>query len=481
MAYFILYLIKVSAVQMLAYVGYRLLLERDSCLNFRRWYLVGTLLVSFWIPVMVIWRVTLPELPPELPGTEFIPVIDSSPTISPKGTVIYGLIILTYLSGLLIAGWRMYRKLGWVKQQLRVATTVTHTDRVCWIGLPYPTTPHTFGQWVFHEADKPLAPGVREHEMAHAWQWHTADRLLIGLARCVCWFNPLLHNYEKAISLNHELLADRVAVRRSGLSISGYQTLLLDHLSSGSQAPVYGSGMNFNLIKKRFQMLRISPSRPSLLLGKLAIIGLLWIGLIAGFGDTAYAQTAPPPPTAPAPPPPPPSAPAPPEAAPPSPPTPPSAMMVPAPPPPPPADPNLTLLEWHQKRYEQQRKTNPNLPPPPPLPEDQANMKLWEWQLMQKQERLKRMVNEPTPFLSSAELSAYQDPKVYGVWLNGKRIENSELAGYRPEQLIRRFQSTLKKNAAHYGQYTYQLDLLTEDQYLLEIEKLRKEIGAIKR
>lgn len=53
------------------------------------------------------------------------------------------------------------------------------------------------------------------------------------------------------------------------------------------------------------------------------------------------------------------------------------------------------------------------------------------------------------------------DPTVYGIWLDGKRIPNAELAKYKPSDIALVRTSRLLKNAAHYGQYKYDTDVMT--------------------
>jgi hypothetical protein len=59
-------------------------------------------------------------------------------------------------------------------------------------------------------------------------------------------------------------------------------------------------------------------------------------------------------------------------------------------------------------------------------------------------------------------LQEFQDSSTYGVWIDGKRVENSTLKNYSTTDFHHFLKSKLYKGAKHYGRYTYQLDLITK-------------------
>lgn len=66
---------------------------------------------------------------------------------------------------------------------------------------------------------------------------------------------------------------------------------------------------------------------------------------------------------------------------------------------------------------------------------------------------------------SANDLKKWMDEKMYGVWLDEKRINNSELANFKPGDFSYYFVSKLEKNAINYGKHYYQVDLMTHDYY----------------
>lgn len=59
----------------------------------------------------------------------------------------------------------------------------------------------------------------------------------------------------------------------------------------------------------------------------------------------------------------------------------------------------------------------------------------------------------------------FSNEKEYGVWLDGKKINNSELKNYSANEIHHYYKSALLKNAKNYGVHTFQLNVYT-DKYM---------------
>lgn len=66
---------------------------------------------------------------------------------------------------------------------------------------------------------------------------------------------------------------------------------------------------------------------------------------------------------------------------------------------------------------------------------------------------------------TTAQMKKWEDSKMYGVWLNNKRIANSQLSKYKASDIANYFTSKLAKNAINYGKHYYQINLMTNDYY----------------
>jgi hypothetical protein len=197
---------------------------------------------------------------------------------------------LVYATGLFFAARRFVRSVQQVMRQVRSGYRQRY-GRAWLIELPGTVPPHTFGRWIFYGAQNRPAATILAHEYAHAAEWHTLDRLLVASLRTVCWFNPLLYAYERAIVLNHEYLADRAVLRR-GFPLRNYQFGLLAALGHRPLSAPITSGADFHLTKKRLQMMLLpsaSPARTTVLWSLTFALGLL---LLWGFGRTTIVSPA---------------------------------------------------------------------------------------------------------------------------------------------------------------------------------------------
>ena len=60
---------------------------------------------------------------------------------------------------------------------------------------------------------------------------------------------------------------------------------------------------------------------------------------------------------------------------------------------------------------------------------------------------------------------------IYGVWIDGKRINNAALDNYTNTDFGSLFVSKLEKNAKNYGKHYYQVNLMTNDYYAAYYKK----------
>ena len=103
------------------------------------------------------------------------------------------------------------------------------------------------------------------------------------------------------------------------------------------------------------------------------------------------------------------------------------------------------------------------------------------YQKMSKSQKSKQIVQYGTraPFEKKVptkeEFEKWKDAKVYGVWLDEKRISNDELNNYTNTDFSHYFISGLTKTAKNYGKYTYQLSLQTNEDFAADSKKITTE------
>jgi hypothetical protein len=97
------------------------------------------------------------------------------------------------------------------------------------------------------------------HEKTHLEQKHSLDLILIEILKAVSWFNPAIYFYKKAITDNHEFLADEVIINKE-FNIKDYQNLILAEVLNAQNLSLINQ-FYYNNTKKRFIMMTTKKSK----------------------------------------------------------------------------------------------------------------------------------------------------------------------------------------------------------------------------
>mgnify|MGYP000686987847 CR=1 FL=1 len=276
-----LYLLKSAACLALFFAFYKLVLENTSIHTFKRFYLYGSLLASFLIPLISFTTYA-----------EFSPVIAVASEDAPQiiftqveQTTNYWAYILwtIYGLGVLFCSVKFFRNLFSLIQQIQKNPKYRNSSFIQ-VLLKETVIPHTFFSYIFLNKrqfeDNEIPSEVLLHEQAHAIQKHSLDILFVEFLQIIFWFNPLFYFIKRSIKLNHEFLADR-AVLNAGAETSAYQKILLA-FSSHASTPALAHSINYSSIKKRFTVMNTHTSKRSIWLRSFLIFPLLSL-LIFGF------------------------------------------------------------------------------------------------------------------------------------------------------------------------------------------------------
>ncbi|PIA78487.1 hypothetical protein BFR04_02840 [Gaetbulibacter sp. 4G1] len=288
----LLFVLKSSACLAVFMVFYKLCLEKTSAHTFKRFYLIGVILISISIPLITFTEYI------ELSKTDFenalpIEVTDQSKTFYDLLPVILWSI---YVLGLIIFLFRFFKNIYRLFQKIKTNPKLKSENFIN-VLLNDLIIPHTFLNYIFLNKTKyenKLIPDeVLLHEQIHAKQKHALDILFVELFQILFWFNPLLYFIKKDIKLNHEFLADH-AVLKQGIDSSTYQKTLLTFSSPNSfrdnQNQQIVNAINYSLIKKRFTVMKTKTSKTIIWLRSLIILPLLAI-LIYSFSNKAIIET----------------------------------------------------------------------------------------------------------------------------------------------------------------------------------------------
>jgi len=276
---------KSGACLAIFYAFYKIFIEAENVHLFKRFYLLGSLVISFLIPLITF---TEYKEVPSIEGSYSMLHSSAYGATAVPLEVDYLSIVLwaLYILGTVYFGSKLYRKLMLMVQQIR-SNPHLKKKNIIHVLMAKTVIPHTFLHYIFlskkayDSQEIPMA--VLNHERAHAEQLHTLDLLFLELLKVLLWFNPFVHLIQKSIKLNHEFLADR-AVLQNGTKLKDYQEILLAYSSHANQ-PALANYINYSSFKKRFTVMKTNTSRKRKLLLSSLLLPLLAL-LVVGFSET---------------------------------------------------------------------------------------------------------------------------------------------------------------------------------------------------
>jgi len=289
----ITYILKLILCSALLIGGYLWLLEKEKMHRFNRFFLLFSIACSFIVPLLTFGTV----LPTDTlllvgsHGTPTSPVVPNNAASTPVEANYAGsIVLLVYFAGIAVLAARaissLYRQYRFIHRQQKVKL-----GRTTIVLLEQQIIAHSFFNCILinrEEYNTSFAGNaIVQHELAHARQKHSIDLLLLELARIVSWFNPCWLLYKKAIQLNHEFLADDVAMAQCA-DVTAYQHLLLSKVSQASGLSLT-SPFNYSITKKRLYMMTKNTSRSNVILKQLSACMLVAVCTLV-FSKRSYAQ-----------------------------------------------------------------------------------------------------------------------------------------------------------------------------------------------
>lgn len=453
----IVYIIKSIICSSILMAVYFMLLQREKTYQFNRFYLLLVIPLSFVIPLVTFELKSQDSFAPDLAvlyqnetpaqQTESMPVALSS---QPETSTTVAFPWLTLLTGcycfitvllLIRFGINLFKMFRAIRSH-----SSRKIENASLIIVEQLLVPHTFLHYIFISPEDAENKQILTHELTHAKQKHSLDILFIEILQCLFWINPVLIFIKKAIRLNHEFIADEAVVSKFAQP-ADYQQLLLAKVDPSSQSS-FVSSFSYSLTKKRFVMM-LTPENLTRSALKITMTVVITGSVTLLFSEKVYSKgiyqnnsIA-------------------------------TVDTVKG------ATPE-TMLEFEillnqygiiNKKYgDDQVAINRT-----ELPVSEANRMKEIYEAMTSEQKSKFpksiyyvMVPVPNPAKKAPtrdQLSTWKDVKLYGVWLDGKRISNAEAAKLKSADLSFYKVSKLLDNAAHYGEYKYQVDLMTESYF----------------
>jgi len=250
----LLYLGKVILCSGVMFLYYKLSLKDKTFHHYNRFYLLSAMLISLFLPLVKVEDFTI-EVSSNI--YKLIDIVQNFNTKNPTHDYPYFRIIFSalglvscYFLGRFIYGLFRIQKL---KSQFRKESF----DGINFYQTDLTEAPFSYFKNLFWKnsitLNSDIGKQILKHEMVHIEQKHSFDKIFIEVITSVFWFNPVFHLIKKEISLIHEYLADKKAVKQSDTKAFA-QMLLASHFS-GNQLPATSPFLSSNL-KKRLKMLQ---------------------------------------------------------------------------------------------------------------------------------------------------------------------------------------------------------------------------------
>jgi TonB family protein len=256
---FATYLIK-SVIWLTGFaIVYLLFLRNERYFMLKRIYLISGIFISFIFPIISFhYQVEVPApaiSQADMSGATTSVIVVSQQTV-PGKSIDYRLILLfLYLTGVILLLFRIIWHFVAIHKTVSKAN-FSNIGTAKLIRAPQFPSSFSFFNYVF------INPSVSEnevqeimnHEIVHVRQKHWFDLLLVEILRLIQWVNPFAWIYTGFIRLNHEYLADQVALQRTA-SPANYRAALMNQLFD-SQVISLSNSFNYSLNKKRFDMMK---------------------------------------------------------------------------------------------------------------------------------------------------------------------------------------------------------------------------------
>ena len=407
----IAYIIKSILCLLVLWGFYKLALEREAANTFKRFYLLGSLIVALTIPLIKLTYTVevaqeqLTQLPVTFANFDQVTEVQTAQQIDWIPLILGSI----YILGFLIFGFRFVGNL------YRLHYKINHNEKIkepshINVLLTQKIVPHSFLKYIFlPKTDfkhNQIAPEILSHEQAHVTQRHSWDILFIEFLQVVFWFNPLLIFIKKSMALNHEFLADQTALKNQ--TDTHKYTNLLFHYSGGTNHTALSSPINYSLTKKRIVMLSQSFSAKQLATRLAFLLPVLAL-CIYFFNQEIIAKPKK------------------------------SAPELK----------NSSLFQENSTAKSELEKANA----------------LQETNILQTENKLGDTIMLAKRIPSANQLKEWEIANQYGVWIDGKRIANKELESHSSQDFAFYAQSKLEENAVNYGKHYYQINLMTPEYF----------------
>lgn len=445
----ITYIFKFILASLIIITIYHLFLEKEKMHRFNRFYLLSGIIFSFVVPLFKI-KLKASAIPFEetsiLTESTFQNIqLQPANTLINDINIVKIIIISVYAVVSAYLLYRFVRNVFAIYLQSRNNNSVSYSNAKLVLTNSI-SSPYSFLNFIFVNSKQykngEIEDEILRHELSHVKQKHSIDILFIELLLVFVWLNPVLYLFKRSIQLNHEFLADESVVNLSE-NTHRYQYLLLSQAATTKQ-PILSSTFNFLPTKKRIIMMNKKESHSLALIKKIVLIPVIaLISFLFSFEIIAKELIPKE-----------------------------NKLQVEV------AQEGVSqeLLEEYQAIIKKHKKLSPNGKSSIHMNgftnTEESRMEEIFNQMTEAQKLSQKLGFIPANtmylkevVLTNENLELYKDSKMYGIWIDDKRVNNEILNNYKNTDFSQVNVSKLMKNAKNYGKHYYQVNMMTNDHY----------------
>ena len=263
MGAFFAYILKSAICLVLFYLGYRLLLNRDTFHRFNRCALLSGFVLAALLPLV---RVAVKEpLPLGLAMYDIEEQMHLATPVEPEAVAspaFYSILLSLYLLGVLFFAARFLWGVASLFRLIRAGRCERLADGSWLVVHRLPLAPFSWLHYIFlSENDLRRKPElILAHEQAHIRMCHTWDLLFTELCLWLQWFNPAAWLLRQELQSVHEFEAD-ATVLGMGYDSKEYKLLLIEK-AVGTSRYTLANSLNHSSLINRITMMQKRKSNP---------------------------------------------------------------------------------------------------------------------------------------------------------------------------------------------------------------------------
>ena len=281
----LIYSLQAIILQALFVIVFEIFFEKETFFKANRIYLIGSLILSFIIPLIEIPINLIDQEQAIIQLKEIVITRNNSVFNIDEKASAYSFIFIIYLIGFLIFFGLFFYKLIKIFSLIKSSKHFKNNQSNLFY-IENSNQAFSFFNFIFIGTDNQNFDVIVKHELVHAKQWHSLDILIVEILKIVFWFNPILYHYHKRFIELHEFEAD---MKSANEDKKKYFEVLLCQILNCNSISLTNNFYNQSLIKKRIVMLQKSKSKRRGIAKYLVVIPVVVLSMTV-FSTTIVAQ-----------------------------------------------------------------------------------------------------------------------------------------------------------------------------------------------